>query len=258
MTRYDGYDRETLIRTAERRFAFDWIKRIVDVVVASFALVILGPVMLALAAAIRVTMGGPILYRQERAGCRGRPFTIYKFRTLDPIETHCCGHPLACDGALGTEGATVGRFAQFLRRSGLDELPQLLSVLRGEMSLIGPRPLLVRYLPRYTPEQAVRHEVLPGITGWAQVNGRNDLSWEQRLALDVFYVYNRSVTLDVTIAWRSIAAIWRRERSSREGVVTAPEFIGQGIRSDLCPVTLGPVGSPVGCRGTGRAARKPA
>lgn len=258
MTPYRDYDRGALMRTARQRSAFDRIKRMVDVVVAAVALTALAPLMLAVAIAIRVTIGGPILFRQERAGRWGRPFTLSKFRTLDHVEARCCGNPLACDGALGTEGATVGRLAQFLRRSGLDELPQLLSVLRGEMSLIGPRPLLVRYLPRYTPEQAVRHEVLPGITGWAQVNGRNDLSWEERLALDVFYVDNRSVALDLRIAWRSIAAIWRRERSSRRGVVTAPEFIGEGIRPDLCPVTLGPVGGPVGLEARAEPVSKPA
>jgi sugar transferase EpsL len=245
MTRYGEYDREAVMRTVHQRLAFDRTKRIVDVVVAAVALTVLAPLMLAVAISIRVTMGGPILYRQERAGRWGRPFTLSKFRTLDQVDARCCGNPRACDGALGTEGVAVGRLAQFLRRSGIDELPQLLSVLRGEMSLIGPRPLLVRYLPRYTPEQAVRHEVLPGITGWAQVNGRNDLSWEERLALDVFYVDNRSVALDLRIAWRSLAAIWRRERSSRRGVVRAPEFIGEGIRPDLCPVSLGPIGSSV-------------
>lgn len=226
-------------------FAVGSAKRTVDVLTAAFGLVVLAPVMLGITIGIWVTIGSPIFFRQERVGRHERRFTILKFRTLPPVETHCCGQPHACDGALGTEGIPVGRFAQFLRQSGLDELPQLLSVLRGDMSLIGPRPLLVRYLPRYTPEQARRHEVLPGITGWAQVNGRNDLSWEQRLALDVFYVDNRSLTLDARIVWRSIAAIWKKERSSKQGVVAGPEFIGQGVPSDICPVSLGPVGGPI-------------
>jgi sugar transferase EpsL len=255
VTRYAESDSGALIRKARERLAFDRMKRIVDPVVAAVALTVLSPLMLAVAIGILVTMGVPILYRQERAGRWGRPFTLSKFRTLGPVETRCCEHPLACDGALGTEGVDIGRFAQFLRRSGLDELPQLWSVVRGDMSLIGPRPLLVRYLPRYTPEQTRRHEVRPGITGWAQVNGRNDLSWEQRLALDVFYVDHRSFRLDARIAWRSMAAIVHREKSSEGGVVTAPEFIGQGVEAGICPVTLGPIGDQAGRRAGAESSR---
>jgi sugar transferase EpsL len=246
VTRYAESDGGTVMRKARQRAAFDRLKRTVDVVVAAVGLTVLAPLILAVAIGIRVTMGRPILFRQERAGRGGRPFTLSKFRTLGPVESRCCGRPQACHGALGTGGVTIGRFAQFLRRSGLDELPQLWSVVRGDMSLIGPRPLLVRYLPRYTPEQARRHEVRPGITGWAQVNGRNDLSWEQRLALDIVYVEDRSFRLDARIAWRSVAAMVRRERSSQGGLVTAPEFIGQGLDEGICPVTLGPIGDPVG------------
>ena len=218
----------------------DW-KRFVDVSLASLALIVLAPVMLAVAIGISVTMGRPIFFSQERAGFQGRPFTIRKFRTLPIADVHCCAQPQACRGLQTAPGVVVGRFAQFLRRSGLDELPQLLAVLGGEMSLVGPRPLLMRYLPRYTPQQARRHEVLPGITGWAQVNGRTDLSWEQRLALDVYYVDHRSLTLDARIVWRSIAASWQGKGFSQEGTGTGPEFLGLEGRHDVCPVTLDPV-----------------
>ena len=231
----------TLMSSRRGKQRFDEQKRAVELLVATVALVLLAPVMLAVAIGIVVTMGRPIFFSQERAGFQGRPFTIRKFRTLPIADVHCCARPQACQGLQTPPGVEVGRFAQFLRRSGLDELPQLLAVLGGEMSLVGPRPLLVRYLPRYTPQQARRHEVLPGITGWAQVNGRTDLSWEQRLALDVYYVDHRSFTLDAKIVWRSIAASWQGKGFSQEGTGTGPEFLGMQSRHDVCPVTLHPV-----------------
>ena len=228
------------------RLAFDRAKRALDVLFAILALVVLAPVMLLVAIGIRVMMGPPVFFRQERVGRHGRRFTILKFRTLAMTDALCCGEPRACRGFQAPPDETVGRFPRFLRRSGLDELPQLVSVLRGEMSLIGPRPLLVRYLPRYSLEQTRRHEVLPGMTGWAQINGRTDLSWEQRLALDVYYVDHRSLALDAKIAWRSIAAIWHGQGFSEGRTGTGSEFLGQGIHPDLCPVTLGPLGGDVG------------
>jgi lipopolysaccharide/colanic/teichoic acid biosynthesis glycosyltransferase len=245
MTRYGEYDRAATMRTARHPFAFDRVKRIVDVVSAAVGLIVLAPVMVAVAIGVRVTMGGPIFFKQERVGRFGRRFVISKFRTLAMDDARCCGEPRVCMGLQTPSEQIVGRFARFLRRSGFDEIPQLLAVLRGDMSLIGPRPLLVRYIPRYTPEQARRHEVLPGITGWAQVNGRTDLAWEDRLALDVYYVDHRSVALDATIAWRTIAAIWHGKGFSREGSGTGPEFLGQGVGQGLCPVTLQPIGDQV-------------
>ena len=231
----------TCMSSLRGKTGFDERKRTVDLLVATVALVILAPVMLAVAIGIVLTMGRPIFFSQERAGFRGRPFTIRKFRTLPIADVHCCAQPHACQGLQTPPGVEVGRFAQFLRRSGLDELPQLLAVLCGEMSLVGPRPLLVRYLPRYTPQQARRHEVLPGITGWAQVNGRTDLSWEERLSLDVYYVDHRSFTLDARIVWRSVAASWQGKGFSQEGSGTGPEFLGLQSGHDVCPVTLEPV-----------------
>lgn len=245
MTRYGEYDRAAMMRTVRHPVAFDRIKRIVDSVSAAAALIVLAPVMLAIAVGIRVTMGGPIIFKQERVGRHGRRFVIAKFRTLAMDDARCCGEPRVCRGLQTPSEQSVGRFARFLRKSGFDEIPQLLAVLRGDMSLIGPRPLLVRYIPRYTSEQARRHEVLPGITGWAQVNGRTDLAWEDRLALDVFYVDHRSVALDAAIAWRTIAAVWHGKGFSPEGSGTGPEFLGQGLAPDICPVTLGPVGGSI-------------
>jgi lipopolysaccharide/colanic/teichoic acid biosynthesis glycosyltransferase len=244
MTRYGEYDRAAMMRTVRHPVAFDRIKRIVDVVLAAVGFIVLAPVVVAVAIGVRVTMGGPIFFKQERVGRHGRRFVILKFRTLAMDDARCCGEPRVCRGLQTPSEQVVGRFARFLRKSGFDEIPQLLAVLQGDMSLIGPRPLLVRYIPRYTPEQARRHEVLPGITGWAQVNGRTDLAWEDRLALDVYYVDHRSVALDATIAWRTIAAIWHGKGFSREGSGTGLEFLGQGLASEICPVTLGPVASP--------------
>jgi sugar transferase EpsL len=244
VTRYGGYDRQALVRTTRQRIAFDGSKRIVDVAVAAVGLIVLAPVMVGVAIGVRITMGRPIFFKQERVGRHGRRFVIAKFRTLAMDDARCCGEPRICRGLQTPSAQVVGRLARFLRKSGFDEIPQLLAVLRGDMSLIGPRPLLVRYIPRYTPEQSRRHEVLPGITGLAQVNGRTDLAWDDRLALDVYYVDHRSVALDATIAWRTIAAIWHGKGFSREGSGTGPEFLGQGVGPGLCPVTLGPVGSP--------------
>ena len=226
------------------RCAFDRSKRTVDVLLASFGLVVLAPVMFAIAIGIRLTIGSPIFFRQERVGRYGRRFIILKFRTLDMADARCCGEPQACRGLQTPPDMSVGRFALFLRKSGFDELPQLLAVLRGEMSLIGPRPLLARYVTRYTVEQARRHEVLPGITGWAQVNGRTDLSWEEHLALDVYYVDHRSFALDARIAWRSVAAIWKGVGGAESSAI-GPEFLGLADLRDVCPVTLGPVGGPI-------------
>lgn len=194
------------------------IKRAVDRVAAGAALVALSPVIAATAAVIRVTMGSPVVFRQSRPGLHGRPFEVYKFRTMrDAVDRD--GRPLPDHERLTSVG-------KFIRSTSLDELPQLWNVLRGDISLVGPRPLLMQYLPRYSKEQARRHDVLPGITGWAQINGRNSLSWDEKFALDVWYVDNWSLLLDAKILFRTLSAVVAREGVSREGHATMPEFMG--------------------------------
>ena len=194
------------------------MKRLLDVTVTLVALALLSPLMLVIAAAVLLTMGRPILFRQRRPGLGGRPFTILKFRTmLDPSDNG--GRPTP-------DTKRLTRLGRFLRSTSLDELPELFNVLRGEMSLIGPRPLLMQYLGRYTPEQARRHEVRPGITGWAQVNGRNAISWEEKFRLDVWYVDHASLWLDVKILFRTVAMVLRREGVNAESGVTMREFTG--------------------------------
>lgn len=179
------------------------MKRLLDVVVSGAGIVALSPVLGAVALAVGASMGRPVLFRQRRPGLHGRPFTMYKFRTMrDAVDAE--GNPLPNE-------ARVTRFGSFLRSTSLDELPELWNVLKGDMSLVGPRPLLMEYLPLYTPEQARRHEVRPGITGWAQVNGRNAVSWEEKFRLDVWYVDHRSFLLDLRILLLTLAKVVRRE-----------------------------------------------
>jgi len=187
-------------------------KRLLDLALVLPGLVLLAPVLVAVALAVRLKLGPGVLFRQERPGLHGRPFVILKFRTMQ--------------NGPGTDAERLTPFGRFLRGTSLDELPELFNVLKGDMSLVGPRPLLMRYLPRYTPQQARRHEVPPGITGWAQINGRNALSWEEKFALDVWYVDNRSLTLDLVILWRTALAVLRREGISAPGEATMPEFLG--------------------------------
>ena len=185
-------------------------KRAVDVLGAGAALVVSTLPMLVVAVVVRLTMGRPVLFRQLRTGLHGRVFEICKFRTMRE--------------GTGPDELRLTRVGRFLRSTSLDELPELLNVLRGDMSLVGPRPLLVRYLDRYTPEQARRHDVRPGLTGLAQVAGRNATSWEQRLALDVEYVDTRSFLGDVRIIARTVVMVLRREGIGAEGHVSMPEF----------------------------------
>lgn len=183
---------------------------------ASSALVVAAPVMLAVAAAVRWRMGSPILFRQDRAGLHGKRFTIYKFRTmLDPRDA---------PGASDAERLTP--LGKFLRETSLDELPELFNVLAGTMSLVGPRPLLLEYLDRYLPEQARRHLTKPGITGWAQVNGRNALTWEEKFELDCWYVDHQSLWLDLGILARTVLAVVLRQGIAHEGAATMPVFMG--------------------------------
>jgi sugar transferase EpsL len=165
---------------------------------------------------IRLVEGPPVFFRQTRPGYKGRPFELMKFRTMSDARDE--------SGELLPDGQRIGRLGGFLRKTSLDELPEMISVLKGEMSLVGPRPLLMEYLGRYSPEQGRRHDVPPGITGWAQVNGRNALSWDDKFALDVWYVDNHSVTLDIKILFKTIGQVLRRDGISAEGHATMPKF----------------------------------
>jgi sugar transferase EpsL len=192
------------------------LKRVFDITVSAVALVVLAPVMGLIALAVWRTMGRPVLFRQARPGLHGKPFVMYKFRTMRDLRD--------AEGNLLPDEARLTPFGRWLRATSLDELPELVNVLRGEMSLVGPRPLLMEYLERYTPEQARRHEVKPGITGWAQIHGRNNLSWEERLRLDVWYVDHWSLWLDLKILWRTLWMVLRREGISAQGHATMPRF----------------------------------
>ncbi|MFY1670004.1 sugar transferase [Plantactinospora sp. WMMB334] len=200
--------------TAERR-PYDRSKRILDAAVAAVLLVLLAPVIGAVAGAVALALGRPVLFRQARPGLHGRPFTLYKFRTMHPVGP-----------GRTSDGERLTRLGSWLRATSLDELPSLCNVLRGEMSLVGPRPLLLEYLDRYTPQQARRHEVRPGLTGLAQVNGRNAISWPERLSHDVWYVDRRCLGLDLRILLRTVARVLRRHGIAADGNATMPEFLG--------------------------------
>lgn len=191
-------------------------KRLLDVTGGLLALVALSPVVALAALLVRVRLGAPVLFRQQRAGLGARSFELVKFRTMS--------NATSANGRLLPDEQRLTPFGSWLRRTSLDELPELWLVLKGEMSLVGPRPLPVEYLDRYTPEQARRHEVKPGLTGWAQVNGRNTTTWDERLAMDVWYVDNRSFWLDLKILWRTVAVVLRREGISAEGEATMSEL----------------------------------
>lgn len=195
-----------------------YLKRLMDVSFAAAALFLLAPLMAVIALIILLAMGRPVLFRQVRPGYKARPLVLLKFRTMNYLfDTQ--GRPLS-----DTERLTP--LGKLLRRLSLDELPQLWNVLKGEMSLVGPRPLLTDYLERYSPEQARRHEAKPGITGWAQVNGRNALTWEERFQLDIWYIDHRSLRLDAKILALSVWRVMRSEGISHAGNVTMPEFTG--------------------------------
>jgi lipopolysaccharide/colanic/teichoic acid biosynthesis glycosyltransferase len=216
----DAYEPVRSRLAGRRRFTARAMKRALDVTVAAIALVVLSPLLAIVALAVRVGLGRPVLFTQTRPGRDGVPFRVRKFRTMrDAVGPD--GLPLADEERLT-------RLGSFLRSSSLDELPELINVLRGEMSLVGPRPLLMEYLDLYSPRQARRHEVRPGLTGWAQVNGRNDTTWEQRLELDVWYVDHWSLHLDLEILLRTARAVLRREGISQDGHVTMPKFEGGG------------------------------
>lgn len=194
------------------------MKRLFDVVCAALALLLLSPVLIVVAWLVRRQLGSPVLFRQMRPGLGGKPFQMVKFRTmLDATDVNGVALP---------DGERLTRFGRFLRASSLDELPELWNVLKGDMSLVGPRPLLMDYLPLYSPHEFRRHEVRPGVTGWAQVNGRNSLSWQQKFELDVWYVDNRSFWLDMRILWKTVIKVLKREGISAQGEATMERFRG--------------------------------
>jgi len=196
-------------------------KRVFDVLFSAAALILLSPVMLSVAMAIRLKLGTPIIFTQPRVGFNGTTFQLRKFRTMS---TECDS-----SGELLPDSKRLGQFGLWLRSSSLDELPSLWNILSGEMSLVGPRPLLLQYLPLYTKRQARRHEVQPGLTGWVQIRGRNRLSWEEKFELDVWYVENRSFVLDLKIIALTIGKVLKRDGISAEGEVTMPFFTGKKI-----------------------------
>ena len=201
-----------------------WWKPVLDVALTLPALIVLSPVFALVAIAVRTNLGSPVIFRQVRPGKHGRPFTIYKFRTMRDARD--------AQGALLPDAHRLTRLGAFLRATSLDELPELINVLRGEMSLVGPRPLLMEYLPLYSPEQRRRHDVRPGITGWAQVNGRNALTWREKFDLDVEYVDRVSLGLDLRILLLTILSVARSEGISHRGHVTMQPFRGGHGRDD--------------------------
>lgn len=194
------------------------MKRLFDLLLSMAGLLVLAPLLLLLWVLVHRKLGSPVLFRQVRPGLHGLPFMMVKFRTMTDER--------GADGELQPDAQRLTAFGRFLRASSLDELPELWNVLRGEMSLVGPRPLLMEYLLLYSPEQARRHEVRPGITGWAQVNGRNAVSWDERFKLDVWYVDHRSFWLDMRILWLTMRKVIAREGISAHGDATMPRFTG--------------------------------
>jgi len=194
------------------------VKRLFDLIVAASALILLSPLLLACAAGVAIMLGRPVLFRQQRPGLHGEPFQLVKFRTMTDAKD--------ADQSLLADADRLTPFGRFLRSTSLDEMPELWNVIEGKMSLVGPRPLLMEYLALYSPEQARRHEVRPGITGWAQVNGRNALTWEQKFSLDAWYVDNRSFLLDLRILCLTVMRVFRREGVSAQGEATMPKFKG--------------------------------
>ena len=194
------------------------MKRMLDFISVLCGLLLLSPVILFIGLLVRLKLGSPVIFKQQRPGIHGIPFVMYKFRTMTKEK--------GAEGNLLPDAQRLTKFGKFLRTTSLDELPELFNALKGDMSLVGPRPLLMEYLDLYTPEQARRHEVKPGITGWAQVNGRNAISWEEKFNLDVWYVDNQSFWLDLRILFMTFVSIFRGGDVSQEGHVTMEKFRG--------------------------------
>jgi lipopolysaccharide/colanic/teichoic acid biosynthesis glycosyltransferase len=191
-------------------------KRMIDIVGATTALVATSPIQFAVAIIVRNRLGSPVLFKQQRPGFNGRPFTLLKFRTMRNFDSDTANDQ--------SDSARLTPIGRWLRSTSIDELPELLNVLRGDMSLVGPRPLLMEYLERYTPDQARRHNVKPGITGWAQVNGRNLLTWEEKFRMDTWYVDHVSFKIDTIILWRTLAEVFKRSGVTAPGHETVPKF----------------------------------
>ncbi len=197
---------------------YNQLKRVIDFILTAPAFIVLSPLFFIIGVLIFFTMGFPILFKQRRPGLNGRPFYMYKFRTMNDKKDD--------KGNYLSDADRMTSLGYFLRSTSLDELPELFNVLKGDMSLVGPRPLLMRYMDRYTPEQARRHDVKPGLSGWAQVNGRNTLSWEDKFNLDIWYVDHKSIILDIQIILKTILKVVRRSDISADGHATMPEFYG--------------------------------
>ncbi len=200
------------------RISYNILKRLLDIALSVFLLLLFGPLLVLLAVLVYIRLGSPVLYRQTRPGLRGKPFLMYKLRTMTNGRDHA--------GNLLPDEERLTGLGQILRRCSLDELPEIMNVLKGEMSIVGPRPLLVRYLDRYSPAQMRRHNTKPGITGWAQINGRNALEWKEKFRLDVWYVDNRSLWLDLKIICMTVFKVLKREGITHPGRSTMEEFLG--------------------------------
>jgi lipopolysaccharide/colanic/teichoic acid biosynthesis glycosyltransferase len=196
------------------------MKRLFDIVVSAAALILLAPILAGVGIAVYFNMGSPVLFRQVRPGFKGKPFTMVKFRTMRDERDRT--------GALLSDQDRLTKLGRLMRAASIDELPELWNVLKGEMSLVGPRPLLMQYLPLYSAEQARRHEVRPGITGWAQVNGRNAISWDEKFRYDVWYVDHQSLKLDLRIILMTVQKVFRRDGITSDGHATMPPFTGNG------------------------------
>lgn len=217
------FARETINEKFHRK-GLRMAKRLLDIFGASVGLLLFSPLLLLLWMRIRWDMGTPVLFRQTRPGQGGKLFEMVKFRSMKDAHNS--------DGTLLPDSERITPLGRKLRSSSADELPELWNVLKGEMSLVGPRPLLKEYLPLYSPEQARRHEVRPGITGWAQVNGRNSLSWDEKFAMDVWYVDNRTIWLDLKIIWMTLGKVLKRDGISAVGEATMPRFTGERSRKE--------------------------
>lgn len=201
------------------------MKRLFDIISSLIAIIITIIPMIIIAIIIRLTMGSPIIFKQQRPGLQGKPFYVYKFRTMTDERN--------ANGELLPDEERLPKIGKVIRKLSLDELPQLFNVLKGDLSLVGPRPLLMEYLPLYNEEQARRHEVRPGITGWAQVNGRNAISWEERFKLDVWYVDNRSLWLDIKILFLTVIKVFKREGINQDGQATMEKFMGNSKNNEV-------------------------
>lgn len=206
----------------KRSFYDKCFKRTIDFILALLALIILSPGLLLITILVRIKLGSPVIFKQERPGLNEKIFMLYKFRTMTDEKDH--------RGNLLTDEKRLTRFGKILRSTSMDELPELINILRGDMAIVGPRPLLVKYLPLYSEEQKKRHYVKPGITGYAQINGRNSISWEEKFQLDLYYVYNINIKLDLLILIKTVREVFNRNGISSATSVTMEEFVGKEIQ----------------------------